>query len=188
MSQVMILMANGFEEIEALTVVDLLRRADITVDMVSVTGQKNVIGAHDVIVQADFLLEEIESSDYKMIATPGGMPGSTTLKNDARVTKLLRTFFDDPDRYLASICASPLALEAAGIAKHIAGTCYPGIEQQVHFREWREDPVVTDQQVITSRGPATAIPFALKIIEVLKGKKVAFEIEADLLFPLICKQ
>lgn len=172
----MILLANGFEEIEALTVVDFLRRAEISIDMVSITSKLETIGAHQVHILADQQLEDINPEDYDAVITPGGLPGSVTLAENEKVKSLLQSFYQK-NKLIASICASPLALEAAGITEKVKGTCYPGFEDKIHFKKFSEEPVVKDGNVITSRGPATTSYFALAIIEELAGKETAEQVQ-----------
>lgn len=184
MKKTLILLANGYEEVEALTVVDFLRRAEITIDIVSVTGKLETESAHGVHITADKLIEEIDPKEYDAVITPGGLPGAHLLAENEKVTKLLKSFYED-DKLVASICASPLALEAAGIAKNIKGTCYPGFEDKIHYKEFSEEPVVKDSNVITSRGPATTAYFALSIIEELAGKEVADKIKNGTLLTFV---
>jgi len=184
MAKAMLLMGNGYEEVEALTVVDYLRRADIAIDMVSVTGSLETTGDHGIRVMADRRLEDIDPLDYDAVITPGGMPGTKMLASDERVLKLVRDFFEK-GKWVASICASPMVLEAAGIAGRVKGTCYPGIEKNVRFREHSEDLVVQDGRVITSRGPATADLFAFKLIEALAGRNKAEDIRQRTLAAMV---
>ena len=184
MKKAIILLGNGYEEIEALAVVDFLRRAEITIDMVSITGSLETVSTHGVHIKADKLIEEVNPVDYDAIITPGGIPGSTMLAENKNVLSYLQSFYED-NKLVASICASPLALEAAGLAAKIKGTCYPGFETQIQFKEYSEDIVVKDGNVITSRGPATAPYFALAIIEALEGKEKADKIRNDTLIPLV---
>ena len=184
MKKAIIFLGNGYEEIEALAVVDFLRRAEITIDMVSITGSLETVSAHGVHIKADKLIEEVNPVDYDAIITPGGIPGSTMLAENKTVLSYLQSFYED-NKLVASICASPLALEAAGLAAKIKGTCYPGFETQIQFKEYSEDIVVKDGNVITSRGPATAPYFALAIIEALEGKEKADKIRNGTLIPLV---
>ena len=184
MKKAILFLGNGYEEIEALAVVDFLRRAEITVDMVSITGDLETVSAHGVHIKADKLVEEVNPADYDAVITPGGIPGSTQLAENETVLSCLQSFYKE-NKLVASICASPLALEAASLAAKIKGTCYPGFEEQVHFKEFSEDIVVKDGNVITSRGPATAPYFALAIIEALEGKEKAEEIRNGTLIPLV---
>lgn len=185
--RVAILLANGYEEVEALTVVDYLRRAEIPVDMVSTTGSLKTVGDHDIAITADKLLADVKASDYDLLVTPGGFPGSEMLAGNDQVIKLLQDQHQEGG-YIASICASPLVLDKAGISQEIKGTCFPGLEgDKVHFADHQEELVVHDkeQAVITSRGPATAVYFALAIIDILLGKEKRDEIAEGLLLPLV---
>lgn len=185
--RVAILLGNGYEEIEALTVVDYLRRADIAIDMVSITGSLMIKGDHGILVTADLLFEEMDKEVYDLIVTPGGYPGSEMLAEHEGVLNLLRQQHES-GRYIASICASPIVLEAAGLTGELIGTCFPGLEgDKVHFNVHKEDIVVHDetQRIITSRGPATAVYFALEIIRHLKGETVRDEIAEALLVPRV---
>lgn len=184
MAKAMLLLGDGYEEVEALTVVDYLRRADIPVDMVSITGSLETVGDHQIRVKADRLLEEVEPAEYDAVITPGGMPGTRMLAGDERVLQLVRDFYGQ-GKWVASICASPMVLEAAGVANKVKGTCYPGIERHVTFKSHSEELVVRDGNVITSRGPATAMYFAFALIEALAGKEKADEIREKTLAPLV---
>jgi len=184
MKKAILFLANGYEEIEALAVVDFLRRADITVDMVSVIGTLDTVSAHGVHIKADKLVEEVNPADYDAVITPGGLPGANLLAENEHVVSYLQSFYTE-EKLVASICASPLALEAAVLAAKIKGTCYPGFESQINFKEFSEEIVVKDGNVITSRGPATAPYFALAIIEALSGKEKADQIRNGTLIPLV---
>jgi len=173
-------LAEGFEEIEALTIVDLLRRAGVETETVSVTGKLPVTGSHDIKVVADILFEDAVYGSCDMIVLPGGMPGSTNLAaHDGLREKILS--FHNQGKRLAAICAAPLVLGRAGVLKGKKATCYPGFEKELEGAECLETAVVSGGGIITSRGPATAIPFALAIIEELKGKDAADGIAAGIL-------
>ena len=174
-------LAEGFEEIEALTIVDLLRRAGIDAETVSVTGQLVVAGAHGVKAVADILFEDAVYGDCEMIVLPGGMPGSTNLDAHEGLREKIYSF-NNQGKWLAAICAAPMVFGHAGILKGRKATCYPGMEANLEGAECVEDSVVVDKKVITSRGPATAMPFALRLIEELKGKEAADEIARGLLY------
>lgn len=180
MSKIMIFMPNGYEEIEALTVVDFCRRADIEVDMVSITGSLDTIGDHGIGIKADKLLEDIDLNDYVGVVTPGGMPCTRMLLGDDRVIEIVNKFYNDK-KMVASICASPLVLEKAKVAENISGTMYPTLEKDVNFKNFIEEPVVVSENVITSRGPATATLFAYEIIKYIKGEEVSDKIKSQTL-------
>ena len=176
-------LATGFEEIEALTIVDLLRRANIEVQTVSITGEKRVVGTHGVPVEADILYEEADYENCQMIVLPGGRPGAEHLVNHEGLTIHIRCF-EENGKYLAAICAAPMVFGAQGVLEGKKATIYPGMEELLKGARPQSDLVVEDGTVITSRGPATAMPFALKLVEILKGKEVSSQLEQDLLWNL----
>lgn len=177
MKKALIFMAEGFEEIEAITLVDILRRADVHVDMCSISEDLEVTGSHGITLKADIKLSDIkDEAIYDAIITPGGLPGSTNLRDDARVIEIFRSFFDKPDKVIASICASPMVLGKAGIGSQITGTCYPGFEEEAGFKQYKKEAVVMDKNVLTSMGPGTAFRLALKLTEVLVGEQKAQEL------------
>lgn len=166
-------LAEGFEEIEAITVVDVLRRADMDVETVSITGKKEVAGAHNITVTADKLFEEINYDKGTMIVLPGGMPGTINLENHAGLTEKIKAYARQ-DKRLAAICAAPMILGRLGILNYKTATCYPGFEKELIGANYLASvPVVQSGKIITSRGPGTAILFALKIVEVLIGPNKA---------------
>ena len=170
MKKIAVLLADGFEEIEALTVVDVTRRAGMNCDIVSIEGEL-VRSAHEIYVKADKLFNEEELKGYDMIVFPGGLPGAENLANDERVTKLVK-YFNDEKKFIAAICASPaMVLSAAGIEENRYITAYPGEDFEVMLDKanYVEELVVVDENLITSRGPATTLLFAYKIVDVLGG-------------------
>ena len=176
-------LADGFEEVEALTIVDLLRRAAIDAKTVSITGDKKVTGAHGVTVEADILFEETDYQTCEMIVLPGGMPGSTSLGQHQGLTSHIRCFAEH-GKYLAAICAAPMVFGALGVLNGKKATIYPSMEEHLVGAEPQKDKVVVDGNIITSKGPATAMPFALKLVEILKGKDAANQLASDLLWDL----
>ncbi len=174
MKKALIFMANGFEEIEAITLIDILRRAGVQVDMCSINEDLALKGAHDIQVRADILLSDVQDFNaYDALITPGGMPGSAYLRDNPIVTQAIRSFYNKDGKLIASICASPIVLEKAGITSELIGTCYPGFENKVGFKEYRKQAVVIDKNVYTSIGPGTAFCMALKLTEALAGKDKA---------------
>ncbi|KIR01472.1 ThiJ/PfpI family protein [Lachnospiraceae bacterium TWA4] len=161
-----ILLADGFEEIEALTVVDVLRRAGIICDMTSIVEDKEVRGAHDIKVVADKNLDAIDDS-YQMVILPGGMPGATNLRDNEKVIELVQKFDRDENKFVAAICAAPIVLAKAGISTGRYVTSYPGFEEEFKDAHYEEDLVVVDGHLITARGPATALAFAYAIVNSL---------------------
>ena len=174
-------LAEGFEEVEALTIVDVLRRAEADVKTVSVTGQKMVLGTHGVNIEADLLLEEADYGACEMIVLPGGMPGASNLGDHAELTAKIREFAK-AGRKLAAICAAPMVLAANGVLEGKQATIYPGMESYLGDAKATGAAVTVDGNVITGKGPALAMEFALALVDELKGKEVRDEVAAGLLF------
>jgi len=174
-------LADGFEEIEAITVVDLLRRAGIETETVSITGRLSVTGSHGIKLAADILFEDAVYSACDLIVLPGGMPGATNLAVHEGLREKVLSFYNQ-GKGLAAICAAPLVLGRAGVLQGKKATCYPGFEKELEGAALKTKSVVSDRGVITSRGPATAIPFALALIRKIKGKEAAEEIAKGILF------
>lgn len=183
MSKVSIFLADGFEEIEGLTVVDLLRRADIDIEMVSITGCLTIHGAHGIDVSADVLFENADFSATELFVLPGGMPGTLNLKAHEALGELLTSAFK-AGKYVAAICAAPIVLGHLGILKGKKATCYPAadLEAQLTGAEHLPVPVVTDGNVITSRGMGTAIEFAAVLIAKLKNQETADELLESIVY------
>lgn len=165
-------LADGFEEIEALAVVDILRRADIAVKTVSVAGGKNVRGAHDIVVAADLLFQDADYAECEMIVLPGGMPGTANLAGHEGLIKQIGAFAQS-GKWIAAICAAPSILGKMSLLKGRRATSFPGYEDEMIGVEYTEDRVVRDGNFITSRGAGTAIEFALKLVELLKDGQTA---------------
>lgn len=171
MKSAAIILADGFEEIEALATVDILRRAGLRCDTFGLHGSVST-GSHGIPVVTDSPLGENTLAEYDMIIFPGGMPGAANLRDDARVLRLAQEFDSNPDKYVAAICAAPMVLAAAGIAKGRRVTSYPADNFRAYFgdAEYVEDElVVVDGHMITSRGPATAFLFAYTLVDLLGG-------------------
>ncbi|NVJ54280.1 MAG: DJ-1/PfpI family protein [Campylobacteraceae bacterium] len=179
MSKIVIPISNGFEEIEAISIIDVCRRAEIEVVIAGVEDLET-IGAHNVKVSANCKIEEIEESNFDMIVLPGGLPNAFTLADNEHVQALLKKF-KASDKYIAAICAAPYALHKAEVLNKNY-TCYPSFEQKIDPENYISDQnVVKDGNVITSRGPATAMQFALEIVKLLKEEKVYKEVKEGLL-------
>jgi 4-methyl-5(b-hydroxyethyl)-thiazole monophosphate biosynthesis len=176
-----VFLADGFEEIEGLTVVDLCRRAGITVHTVSITGSLTITGSHGIVLQADQLMEETDFTDLDMVVLPGGLRGTNALKAHDGVKQKVQEFLDD-GKYIAAICAAPTVFGAMGILNGKKAICYPGMEGDLTGAEVTTEPVVQDGKIITSRGLGTAIDFALKIIENLKNLEKADEIAKSVVY------
>ncbi|MGL5259016.1 MAG: DJ-1 family glyoxalase III [Lachnospiraceae bacterium] len=181
MKKIGVFFATGFEEIEALCVVDLCRRAGIETKMVSITKEKIVTSSHDVKVVTEYLIEEIEFDELDMIVLPGGIPGTPNLLSCKELTEQLKEFYVSK-KYIAAICAAPTILGELGILKEEKATCYAGLEEQLNCKEAVDEKVVVSNQIITSKGMGTSIEFALAIIECLFTKEEANDIAKKILF------
>lgn len=173
-------LATGFEEVEALTAIDILRRAGIEVKSVSVTGEKMVEGTHGIKVEADILFEETDYKSCEMIVLPGGMPGATNLEAHTGLMERIRSFGAEGKK-LAAICAAPLALGTAGVIEGKKATIYPGMEDRLKGATPTGDTVTVDENIITGKGPAFAMEFALALVGEIKGATVKDQVAAGLL-------
>lgn len=182
MAKVYIFLANGFEEIEGLTVVDLLRRAGIDITMVSVTGEMFITGSHQIMVKADALFDDLDYEDADMLVLPGGMPGTKNLSSHEGLDLLLRKFHSK-GRKLSAICAAPSVLGSKGLLKGKNATCYPGFEDALLGAHIKNEGVVFDGNVITSKGLGTAMDFSFGLITSLKSEAVAAEIAKSSQYP-----
>ena len=185
MKSAAIILANGYEEIEALTTVDILRRAGIRIDMFGLTGPVST-GSHGIPVTADYELGTQTLKEYDMVIFPGGMPGAANLRDDERVLHIVQAFDADPEKYVAAICAAPMVLAAAGITKGRRVTSYPADNFRAYFTDAdyvENELVVVDGHVITSRGPATAFPFAYTLVDILGGNSSV--LKEDMLIHLV---
>ena len=178
--KVCIYLAKGFEEIEALTVVDILRRADIQVDMISITGDLVVEGAHHIKVMADILLEDVDYTNSEMNILPGGMPGTIHLEEHKELEKIILDW-NQNKKYIGAICAAPRILGKLNLLQGKKATCYPGFEKYLYGAEYVKESVVKSDHIITSRGPGTAMEFALELVRVLKGEKIAADLKTQLI-------
>lgn len=179
--KVCVFLADGFEEIEGLTVVDLLRRAGIDVATVSITEEYTVHGAHKIDVQADKLFDEINYEEQDMLVLPGGMPGTLNLGEHKGLEEQLRKFYER-GKYIAAICAAPSVFGKYGFLRGRKATSYPGFEEELVGAKYMEDAVVVSDYVITSRGMGTAIPFSLSLIEQLIDVDKAKEIGKSIIY------
>lgn len=185
MNKVLVMLANGFEEVEALTVVDYLRRTGIEVHLVSTETDLQVEGSHGIKVVGDIMIEDIRDPlNYRGIFIPGGLPGATNLREDSRVIDLLRTLAQG-GKMIASICAGPIVLSRAGVIDGKKVTSYPGYARELVGAVYREDLVVRDENIITSRGPATAVFLAMEIIRYLQGEEKLRELRKAILLDLV---
>ena len=163
MSKIGIFIADGCEEIEGLTVVDIVRRAKLEIDTISITGKKEVTSSHNVTFLTDTTAEKADFASYDGIVLPGGMPGTIHLGENETVNRVIKEFAAE-GKLVAAICAAPSVLGQAGILEGKRATCHPGFEDKLLGANVEFEPVVRDSNVITSRGMGTAIPFALEIV------------------------
>jgi 4-methyl-5(b-hydroxyethyl)-thiazole monophosphate biosynthesis len=180
MSGVLIYLAPGFEEIEAVTIIDLLRRAEIDVTVAGL--EKNPItGSHGISIQSDVYYEHINPDDFDYMVLPGGQPGTNNLKKNQKVLDSLKKFRNE-GKLIGAICAAPIVLQEAGILDGKKVTSYPSEEEVFNASIYQSTPVVKDTNIITSRGVGTAIDFALDLIGEIKGADKKQEIAARILY------
>lgn len=177
MKKAYIFLANGHEEVEALMVVDLLRRAGIQISTVSITGSKMVTSSHNVTYEADLLFSEVEGTMADLVVLPGGLPGTTNLLEFKPLMDMVSAHHE-AGRLVAAICAAPSILAELGICKR--GTSYPGFGTKI--ADYVEEPVVVDGNVITGRGLGAAIDFGLTLIELLEDEQKAKAISAAIMY------
>lgn len=186
MKKALILLAEGFEEIEAITPIDFLRRAGIETTVASIAEDRLVSGSHRVVIQADVLLSSIEDPlSYDALIIPGGQPGADNLSHSEIVLQLIRDF-DVAGKLISAICAGPKVLHKAGILEGRKVTSYPSSKAQLTGVNYADDEIITyDKNLITSRGPATAVQFSFGIINFLVGAKAASEVRDRTLLKML---
>jgi 4-methyl-5(b-hydroxyethyl)-thiazole monophosphate biosynthesis len=178
MKRVLVPLAEGFEEIEAVTIIDVLRRAGLDV-VTAALADNPVTGSHGIRITADTPLAALAEQEFDMIALPGGMPGAEHLKKDPRIGEIVRRQHQR-GRPVAAICAAPMVLAAAGVLEGRRATSFPGFLKDAKGPTVVGDAVVVDRGVITSRGPGTALDFALTLVEELAGRTARDAIESRL--------
>ncbi len=183
MANVLVPLAQGCEELEAVTIIDLLRRAGINVITVGLNEQP-VKASRGTVLIPDTTLDAVMQHEFDMIVLPGGLPGADNLNNDPRIHSLLKQMAT-ANKYTAAICAAPKVLATAGLLNGKHATSYPGSMDEIETQDmmYEQQAVVIDGKVITSRGPGTAMDFALTLIEQLAGKQKRDEVEAPLQRP-----
>lgn len=177
MATALVILAEGFEEIEAVTIIDVLRRAEISVTTASLAG-KHVRGSHEISIESDTLLDSVNVEHFDALVLPGG-PAAKTLREEPRVLDVVRRATAG-GKLVAAVCAAPTVLEAAGVLQGKRATVFPGL--QLPSAQQVEERVVEDGNIVTSRGPGTTMAFALKLVERLAGVEVAKKIGEKLLF------
>lgn len=181
MKKIGMMVADGYEEVEMLTVVDLLRRAGMTCDIISVTGKRELTSSHGVTVLADLLFEEADFDSYDALAIPGGMPGTNNLAAHAGVCEQLQ-LANAQGKLIGAICAAPTVFGRLGLLEGKKAICYPGMEEQLTGAVVTMEPAVADGNIITSRGMGTAIDFGLAIVAYFDGEKVAGELAEKIVY------
>lgn len=175
-TKILLPLVEGFEEVEAFAVADILRRAGIDVVMAGISGNI-VTGAHNIRVNADARILDVQADNFSGIVLPGGSPGTDNLMRSERVVRIVDDFAKQ-GKLVAAICAAPLILARLGLLKERKATIYPGLEKELG--KPRNDSVVVDGNIITSQGAGTAVAFALKIVEQLMGKPKMLQIKQDI--------
>lgn len=181
MKKIAIFFAEGYEEIEALTVVDLCRRAGIHTEMVSVTDSLQVTGAHGIPAVMDKMLSDVDFDVLDMIVLPGGMPGTRNLEQVPLLMEQVK-IFAAAGKYLAAICAAPSVFGHLGLLKGRNACCYPGFEQELSGANVTYESCEADGNIITARGMGCAIDFSLKIIETLENDDLASKIGRQIIY------
>lgn len=179
MKKVLVALAPGFEEIETITVVDILRRAGARVVLAG-SQEEPVEGSRGVFVVPDIHLDKIDPKDFDMIVLPGGQPGTTNLQNNETVLKILQAMHKD-NKQIAAICAAPLVLRDAGLLNGVNATSHPSAQGQLESARYSENRVVTDGNITTSRSPGTALEFAFKLVEILFDAEMVKKINKGVL-------
>lgn len=181
MKRVLVPIANQSEEIEAVGIIDTLRRAKIEVIVASVEPTLTIKASRDISLVADCFVKDIADQDFDLIALPGGMPGAEYLRDSKILTNLLKKQASS-GKYYAAICASPaIVLLSHGLLKGLKATCHPALQSQIPANQLSNDRVVVDGHCITSQGPGTVLEFSIKLIEILLGKDKALEISTPML-------
>lgn len=180
MKKVALFLANGFEEIEALGTVDILRRAEIPVTTVSIYKEKEVTGAHNMTVVADTIYDELDFSTVDVLVLPGGMPGAQYLNEHDGLKEQVKLFAERGNK-VAAICAAPMVLGGLNLLEGKKATCYPGFESKLIGAETSADSVVVSDNIITGKGPAFVFDFALQLVEEIVGADKRKEVQDGLL-------
>jgi 4-methyl-5(b-hydroxyethyl)-thiazole monophosphate biosynthesis len=181
MKRTAVLLAEGFEEVEAITPIDMLRRGEIDLTVAGVTG-KQVTGAHGVVITADRTIDELDFTQFDCVVLPGGMPGAKNLAESEHVMEFVASMYAD-GRLVAAICAAPaVVLGPAGLLKGRRAVCYPGAESYSPDSHFINERWVRDGNLITAQGPGSAADFSFAVLDALKGEKIAHEVRKHALF------
>lgn len=184
MKKLLVFIADGTEEVEVVTIVDYLRRADVKVDLVSVMDGLEITGAHGIKIAADKHLSEVNAHEYDAVYSPGGLPGAYHIRDSKKVIEIYKDMYND-GKITSALCAAPIVLDEAGILDGKNVTSYPGFNKELKSGNYKEDIVVVDSNVITGRGPAIAAVLAYEMIEQLAGPEAREKIENETLFNML---
>ena len=179
MYEAVIFLVDGFEEVEALAPLDILRRGDAKVASVSLMGRLEVTGSHDITVKADMLFEDLKNTENAMLILPGG-PGVPRYKEHAQLLEMLRNHYAN-GKHIAAICAAPTILGMLGMLADKSAVCHPVKEDELNAAQLLKIPVVTDGNITTSRAAGTSLDFGIELVRILKGKEKATEVAAAIL-------
>ena len=181
MAKVYEFLADGFEEVEALAPVDILRRGGVNIKTVSVTGTTTVTSSHGVTMTADLCIEDADLSDADLLLIPGGLPGATNLRDHEGVRAAL-TAQDKAGHYIGAICAGPMVPGSLGLLKGRRATCYPGFEKFLDGAEYTAELVTVDGNIITGEGPAASMPYAYTLLSLFRGEEATADIRRGMMY------
>lgn len=184
--KVALFIENGSEELEFIAPLDIMRRANLEVDLISANNEDFITSSHNVKILADKKIDEVNNIlDYDAIVIPGGMPGSTLLRENKKIIEFYQTMYNS-GKLVAAICAAPIVLSAAGITDDKEVTSYPGFDKEINYKNYNsEKAVVIDKNVITAQGPAVAILFGYEIVNYLLQDNTAEDVKKAMLVPVL---
>lgn len=184
--KVALFIENGSEELEFIAPLDIMRRANLEVDLISANNEDFITSSHNVKILADKKIDEVNNIlDYDAIVIPGGMPGSTLLRDNKKIIEFYQTMYNS-GKLVAAICAAPIVLSAAGITDDKEVTSYPGFDKEINYKNYNsEKAVVIDKNVITAQGPAVAILFGYEIVNYLLQDNTAEDVKQAMLVPVL---
>jgi 4-methyl-5(b-hydroxyethyl)-thiazole monophosphate biosynthesis len=179
--KIKMLIAEGFEEIEAITLIDILRRANYNLKTVSINRNNEIQGAHKIKVITDMVFDDVNFDDTDILILPGGVPGVPNLASEDKVLNLVKKFYDEK-KYLVAICAAPFVLERANILLNKNVTCYPTWEDKINSGKIKKTNVVVDNNIITARGIGAAIDLGLKLVEIFSSKRESKILKSEIVY------
>ena len=184
--KVALFIENGSEELEFIAPLDIMRRANLEVDLISANNEDFITSSHNVKIIADKKINEVNNIlDYDAIVIPGGIPGSTLLRDNKKIIEFYQTMYNS-GKLVAAICAAPIVLSAAGITDDKEVTSYPGFDKEINYKNYNSDKaVVIDKNVITAQGPAVAILFGYEIVNYLLQDNTAEDVKQAMLVPVL---